>query len=146
MADLKGEYLSRHYVTEISYLSSLSGEKESIRFEISLREPLFQPAATAEAMTMLMSPFTGTTATDPVPVRVMSRQDAHAEENSCSSLPLRCRNSRLLRSRPRRAKGIIAGGARHGVLAKCPVTVRRTGSLRGWTWWARGPNYSWQRP
>jgi len=80
ITDLTGANESTQYLSELTYVSCLSGEVESIRLEIALREPLVQPSEMAPAMTILMNPLTTLAAHAPFSVSVISRQEAYAEK------------------------------------------------------------------
>lgn len=80
VTDLQGANESTQYIAELSYVSCLSGEGESIRLEIGLREPFIQPPVTASAMTILMNPLTMNSAVAPLSVHVISLQEAYAEK------------------------------------------------------------------
>ena len=77
---LKGKFESTHYSAMYSYLSRLSGERETIKFEVGLREPTVEDADQLPANTVLLSPLTTEIALPPIPVPVMSRRECYAEK------------------------------------------------------------------
>ncbi|MEX2119063.1 MAG: nucleotidyl transferase AbiEii/AbiGii toxin family protein [Pirellulales bacterium] len=76
----KGANQSSHYTAVLSYSSSLSGDRERIRFEVGLREPVVETAETKPAGTILFNPFTTKAALHPIPVTVMSKRESYAEK------------------------------------------------------------------
>ena len=77
---LTGANNSKEYIGEIEYNSTLSNSTESIKIEISLREPLLEPTLSLQAKTMLLSPSTIRAAVDPIGVISISRREAYAEK------------------------------------------------------------------
>jgi len=77
---LAGSQASKQYGAALAYASLLSGEVESIKFEVSLREPLLTPAMAGEARTLLLDPVSGSTAAPIVPLPCLSRDEALAEK------------------------------------------------------------------
>ncbi len=77
---LTGKNESTHYIGALSYLSCLSSDRETIRIEFSLREPLLDQTMEAEARTILLNPLTQSAAMVGVPVRCITLREAYAEK------------------------------------------------------------------
>ena len=77
---LTGANNSKEYIGEIEYNSTLSNSTESIKIEISLREPLLELTLSLQAKTILLSPSTTRSAADPIGVTSISRREAYAEK------------------------------------------------------------------
>lgn len=77
---LTGANVSTQYVSVIGYDSLLSGQQESIKIEIGLREPLLTPVYDGAARTMLLNPVLGRPMIPPVAVRCISSREAFAEK------------------------------------------------------------------
>jgi predicted nucleotidyltransferase component of viral defense system len=65
---------------QISYTSVVTGEDESIKVEISLRETILLPTEVLPARTILLDPSSQGSAFPPVVVRVLSLREAYAEK------------------------------------------------------------------
>jgi predicted nucleotidyltransferase component of viral defense system len=59
MDTLKGANKSTQYVATVGYSSLLSQQEETIKVEVSLREPLLMPSVNGAARTALLNPVTG---------------------------------------------------------------------------------------
>jgi predicted nucleotidyltransferase component of viral defense system len=77
---LQGYNGSRQYGAIYSYRSVVTGQDESIKLEIALRELLIQTAEQRHARTLLTDPFTQKPVFGPIAVRVLSVQEAYAEK------------------------------------------------------------------
>ena len=77
---LKGANNSTQYVAVVAYTSLLSREEETIKIEVSLREPLLMPAVKGSARTLLLNPVTGDPLVPPVSVPCISKTEALAEK------------------------------------------------------------------
>lgn len=77
---LKGANNSTQYIAVVGYASLLGQEKETIKIEVSLREPLLMPAVAGSARTLLLDPVTSNPLVPPVPVRCMAKTEALAEK------------------------------------------------------------------
>ena len=77
---LQGHNGSRLYSGVFSYRSVVTGQEEPIKVDITLREPILQPAERQEARTLLTDPFTKDSAFAPVAVSVLSVAEAYAEK------------------------------------------------------------------
>jgi len=77
---LTGANVSTQYVSVVGYDSLLSGQPESIKIEIGLREPLLTPAFDGVARTALLDPVSSRPMVPPVAVRCISRMEAFAEK------------------------------------------------------------------
>ena len=81
MADaLKGANKSTQYLAVVSYDSLLSQQPETIKIEVSLREPLLTPAVTGKAQTLLLNPLTNSPMVAPIGVRSIDKAEALAEK------------------------------------------------------------------
>ncbi len=76
----KGANNSTQYVGSVSYQSIGTGQKEAIKIEVALREPLLTRSVAANAQTALLDPLTGRAIVTPVPVLCISRIEAFAEK------------------------------------------------------------------
>jgi hypothetical protein len=70
----------RRYNGQFAYLSAVTGERELIRVEVSLREEHILPPESLPARTLLRDPHTGRSALGPVSVQVLHIQEAYAEK------------------------------------------------------------------
>ncbi len=77
---LQGANQSRQYLGSLSYQSLVSPEPQTIKLEVSLREALLTPVATAEAKTLLLDPVSEKQLVGPVSVRCLSLEEALAEK------------------------------------------------------------------
>jgi predicted nucleotidyltransferase component of viral defense system len=71
---------SRQYNGRLAYRSVVTGDRDFIKLEISLREETVLPTQILPARTMLQDPHTGHPAMAPVDVRVLCRTEAYAEK------------------------------------------------------------------
>jgi predicted nucleotidyltransferase component of viral defense system len=78
---LDGANQSTQYVASVTYQSPTTGQRETIRVEVSVREPLLLPSLRAEAKTLLLDPVTGLAAVQPVPVNCIAMMEAMAEKS-----------------------------------------------------------------
>ena len=77
---LKGANNSTQYVAIVDYASQLAHERETIKIEVSLREPLLMPVITGSAQTLLLDPITSKSSVPMVPVRSIAKMEAVAEK------------------------------------------------------------------
>jgi len=77
---LTGANASAQYNGVIAYRSLLGPQEETIKIEVSLREPLLSPAVTEQAHTLLRDPVSGTSLVAVVPLPCLSRREAMAEK------------------------------------------------------------------
>lgn len=77
---LTGANESRQYLGVVGYQSFLTGEEESIKLEVGLREPLLTASERCEAHTLLLDPVTNEPSLVPINLTCMSRQEAFAEK------------------------------------------------------------------
>jgi predicted nucleotidyltransferase component of viral defense system len=77
---LTGHNNNTQYNAEFTYRSHVTGEPEAISVEVSLREEVLLPSAQLPAKTMLLDPFTGSAAVQPVAVHTLSLTEAYAEK------------------------------------------------------------------
>jgi predicted nucleotidyltransferase component of viral defense system len=77
---LQGANYSTQYVGTVEYVSALTGQAESIKCEIALREPVLQPTPVGGAATLLLDPITGKAAVPIVQLQSISRVEAFAEK------------------------------------------------------------------
>ena len=80
IAPLKGANNSTQYIATVSYTSLLDRRQETIKIEVSLREPLLMPSVEASARTLLLDPVTGNPLVQPVSVRCISKAEGLAEK------------------------------------------------------------------
>lgn len=79
-SDIRGQNESRQYHGIYSYRSCITGDMETIKIEVSFREPIVDSTAFLPANTILVNPLLGTAALAPVSVRVLSLREAYAEK------------------------------------------------------------------
>jgi len=77
---LTGANRSTQYVAVAGYTSLLSGQEETIKIEVGLREPLLTAVVSGLARTILLDPVTGQPLLRPAAVRCISRIEAFAEK------------------------------------------------------------------
>jgi predicted nucleotidyltransferase component of viral defense system len=77
---LQGANESTQYIGSVGYVSTLGRQEDTIKIEISLREPLLTPAVTGAARTILLDPVSGAPLVPAVPVRCISKTEAMAEK------------------------------------------------------------------
>jgi predicted nucleotidyltransferase component of viral defense system len=78
--ELTGANGSRQYVGSLSYESLLQRRRETIKIEISLREPLLQKAVTQSAATILMNPLSQRSLMAPLQLLCIAKSEALAEK------------------------------------------------------------------
>jgi predicted nucleotidyltransferase component of viral defense system len=77
---LRGANNSTQYLAVVGYGSMLNQREETIKIEVSLREPLLTPVLDGAARTMLRSPFTNNPMVAPIAVRCIGKAEALAEK------------------------------------------------------------------
>lgn len=77
---LQGANNSMQYVGAVGYDSPVTGQVDTIRIEISLREPLLMPVLNGSAETILLDPITGRAMVPSVVVPCISKTEALAEK------------------------------------------------------------------
>jgi predicted nucleotidyltransferase component of viral defense system len=77
---LEGANNSTQYVGTVSYRSLVTGQGETIKIEVALREPLLTPPVVGAARTVVLNPVTQREMVAPVSVQCMSRPEAFAEK------------------------------------------------------------------
>ena len=77
---MRGANSSTQYLAVIGYDSMLGQQRETIKVEVSLREPLLAPAIDAPAQTILRNPLTNRPMVMPLPVRSIDKTEALAEK------------------------------------------------------------------
>jgi len=77
---LKGANSSRQYIAVVGYTSLISGQEETIKIEVGLREPLLTPTHNGSVRTILLDPVSGQRMVKPIPVRCIARIEAFAEK------------------------------------------------------------------
>jgi len=77
---LKGANKSTQYLAVLGYRSLLGEREETIKIEISLREPLLMPAVTSHARTLLLNPVTNSAMVSPIFISSIAKTEALAEK------------------------------------------------------------------
>ncbi len=77
---LKGANASTQYLAEIGYASLAAGGEETIKLEVSLREPLLAAPFAGHARTILLNPVTSKPFLAPVAVQCLSFGESFAEK------------------------------------------------------------------
>ncbi len=81
VGSLTGHNNSMQYVADLHYTSVLSGQPESIKLEIGLREPVLDHVVHPfSAATLLLDPLRRQPAVEPISVRALSCREAYAEK------------------------------------------------------------------
>ena len=78
---LTGYNNSTQYIAKLCYTSALSGQPESIKLEIGLREPILDRVDHSfSAATLLLDPLRRRPAVEPIQVKALSCREAYAEK------------------------------------------------------------------
>ncbi len=77
---LTGANNSTQYVAIVDYASQLAHERQTIKVEVSLREPLLMPVITGSARTLLLNPITSKPSVPMVPVCSIAKMEAVSEK------------------------------------------------------------------
>jgi len=80
IAAMKGANNSTQYLAVIGYGSMLGQQQETIKIEVSLREPLLAPVIDGPAQTILLNPITSKPMVMAFPVRSIDKIEALAEK------------------------------------------------------------------
>jgi predicted nucleotidyltransferase component of viral defense system len=80
LTPLTGANRSTQYNGTYAYTSLISGEPDTIKIEIALREPVLDGVEWRDAATILMEPLSGTAALAPIPVVALSVAESYAEK------------------------------------------------------------------
>lgn len=77
---LTGANNSTQYIGGVGYRSLSTGQEETIKIEVAMREPLLTPSLTAEARSVMLNPLSGRPLIRPIAVHCISRAEAFAEK------------------------------------------------------------------
>lgn len=77
---LVGRNSSTQYIATLEYTSLITGNAETIKFEVSLREPLLDKVVKYDAHTILLSPITTTRACKSIQIPCIAKREAYAEK------------------------------------------------------------------
>jgi hypothetical protein len=77
---LKGANRSTQYLAVVGYNSLLSHQEETIKIEVSLREPLLMPVVNGEAHTLVRNPVTNHALLSHITLRCIAKTEALAEK------------------------------------------------------------------
>ena len=77
---LRGANKTTQYLATVGYDSTLGRQQETIKIEVSLREPLLTRVFNGAARTMLRSPLTNNPMVRPISVRCIDKIEAFAEK------------------------------------------------------------------
>jgi len=77
---LRGHNNSTQYIARLGYRSLVTGQEETIKLEVSVREPILDPVESLPARTLLIDPFRRSWAVAPFPVACLSCREAYAEK------------------------------------------------------------------
>jgi predicted nucleotidyltransferase component of viral defense system len=77
---IHGANYSTQYNGSIGYISPVTGDSETIKIKVSVREPLMLPAGRASVRTLLLDPIGGQAIVPPVAVACISMLEAMAEK------------------------------------------------------------------
>jgi predicted nucleotidyltransferase component of viral defense system len=78
--ELKGYNASKQYIGTVEYVSVVIRNKERIKIEVGLREPLLYPFVSNAARTIALNPFTGLSIISSFNVQSMEVKEAYAEK------------------------------------------------------------------
>lgn len=78
--ELQGSNNSSQYNAVLEYESCLSDIKDTISFEIGLREEILTPVSTLNARTLVKNPFNKSFLIEPYPVKCLTKTEAYAEK------------------------------------------------------------------
>jgi predicted nucleotidyltransferase component of viral defense system len=79
-AALTGANNSTQYMAAVEYTSLISGQPDTIKLEIGLREPLLLPKLRGGAKTLLLNPSSGESLVEPFALSNISKPEAFAEK------------------------------------------------------------------
>lgn len=68
------------YAGRLVYKSTVTGQDEFIKIEVSVREPIVETAVPLPTRTLLLDPFRNSPAVGAVRIRVLTRREAYAEK------------------------------------------------------------------
>jgi predicted nucleotidyltransferase component of viral defense system len=77
---LRGFNNSTQYAARLAYRSTVTGQEDFLKIEVSVREPITEPVKHLPALTLLMDPFRRVSAVGPMLIAVLSRREAYAEK------------------------------------------------------------------
>lgn len=77
---LTGKFESRQYQAALQYKSAVTGENETVKVEVAVREPIIQPTVTCPGRTLLRHPIPGELSELDLPLRVLSLHETYAEK------------------------------------------------------------------
>lgn len=77
---LTGANNSTQYLAAVEYKSLVTGQRDTIKLEIGLREPLLLPKFDGSARTILLNPSSGESLVEQLDLRSISRLEAFAEK------------------------------------------------------------------
>ena len=77
---LTGANNSTQYITVVGYMSLISGQSETIKIEVGLREPLLTAAKTELANAILLNPVSDRALLHPISMRCISKIETFAEK------------------------------------------------------------------
>jgi predicted nucleotidyltransferase component of viral defense system len=80
VGSLRGANNSTQYVATLAYSSMISRNDETIKIEVSLREPLLMPIVQAYARTLLLDPVSNRPVVSPVSLSNIAKTEAFAEK------------------------------------------------------------------
>jgi len=77
---LRGFNNSTQYACRLAYTSALTGQNDFIKVEVSVREPIVEPAKPIAVTTLILDPFRNAAVVAPFNMRVLSMREAYAEK------------------------------------------------------------------
>ncbi len=78
--NLKGNNRSRQYRASLHYESVVTGERETVKVEVAVREPIIDPPVFCDGRTLLKDPVANESSEASLSICVMSLQEAYAEK------------------------------------------------------------------
>jgi predicted nucleotidyltransferase component of viral defense system len=78
--DLTGANSSMQYLATLEYTSLITGNAESIKFEVSLREPLLEKINSYDSHTILLNPLNSKRACSVIQLPCIAKREAYSEK------------------------------------------------------------------
>jgi predicted nucleotidyltransferase component of viral defense system len=80
IAPLRGHDESRQYNATLRYESAITGQPETVKLQVAIREPIIEPTMTCSARTLLRQPLTEQGRAEGLTLRVLSLRETYAEK------------------------------------------------------------------
>ena len=80
IAPLRGHDENRQYNATLQYESAVTGEDETVKLQVAIREPIIESTVSCFGRTLLRQPITEKGPTDELSLRVLSLRETYAEK------------------------------------------------------------------